>query len=126
MNGLKVEAGSKTLPVDEIARVCHEANKAYCRALGDYSQLPWLHAQEWQQTSAINGVKFNLENPDAPASASHDNWLKEKLAGGWRYGPVKDEQKKTHPCCVPYEELPLEQRRKDALFKAVVAALSGE
>jgi hypothetical protein len=29
----------------------------------------------------------------------------------------------THPCLVPYAQLPAEQQRKDALFQAVVAAL---
>ena len=28
----------------------------------------------------------------------------------------KDETRKTHPCLVPYEQLPEEQRRKDAIF----------
>lgn len=108
---------------EAIAKVCHEANRAYCAALGDGSQLPWEEAPEWQRLSAIAGVHFNLESPDAPASASHDSWLAEKRAQGWKYGPVKDVAKMEHPCFVPYEELPLAQQRKDHLFKAVVAAL---
>lgn len=106
-----------------IAMVCHEANRAYCQSIGDDSQVPWNDAPEWQKSSAVNGVKFNIENPDAPASSSHDNWLKEKLADGWKYGPVKDPSKKEHPCCVEYDALPDEQKRKDALLKNVVAAL---
>jgi hypothetical protein len=74
--------------------------------------------------SAIKGVEFTRTHPDAPASASHDSWLEEKRATGWRYGPVKDPEKKEHPCFVPYEQLPVEQRRKDHLFQAVVRALS--
>jgi hypothetical protein len=126
MSKLKDLAGTSKVPVEEIARVCHEANRAYCRSLGDITQLNWTMAPGWQRESAINGVKFNIANPDAPASASHDNWLKEKLENGWTYGPVKDADAKTHPCCVSYEELPVEQRRKDALFKAIVAALTAE
>jgi hypothetical protein len=109
---------------DEIARVCHEANRAYCAALGDMSQLPWEDAPDWQRTSAIKGVEFALANPSAPPSASHDSWLEEKRATGWKYGPVKDPEKKEHPCFRPYEELPAEQRRKDALFLAIVRALA--
>jgi hypothetical protein len=45
---------------------------------------------------------------------------------GWTYGQVKGAHAKTHPCCVPYEELPVEQRRKDALFKAIVASVTAE
>ena len=74
--------------------------------------------------SAINGVKFHQENPDAGPSHSHENWLKEKEADGWVYGSVKDETHKMHPCMVPYDELPGEQKLKDTLFIAVVRALS--
>ena len=109
-----------------IAQVCHEANREYCRTIGDYSQEHWDQAQEWQRESAISGVSFALENLDAPASAQHDAWLRHKEADGWVFGAVKDPSKKEHPCIVPYEQLPVEQRRKDALFKAVVAALSQE
>lgn len=108
----------------QIAQVCHEANTAYCRVIGDYSQKHWDEAEQWQRDSAIKGVEFAIANPDAPASAQHDAWLKDKNADGWVYGDVKDAAKKQHPCMVSYEQLPLEQRLKDSLFKAVVASLN--
>lgn len=108
-----------------IARVCHEANRAYCAGtLNDQTQVPWEICEEWQHTSAVAGVAFCRANPDAPPSANHDSWLAHKEADGWKYGEVKDAVAKTHPCCVPYEQLPKEQQVKDALFKAIVAVLS--
>lgn len=107
----------------DIARVCHEVNRAYCRALGDNSQPAWDDAPEWQRTSAINGVLFHSVNPDAGPDHSHNEWLAEKRATGWKFGPVKDAEKKEHPCFVPYEQLPVEQKVKDYLFGAVVRAL---
>jgi len=106
-----------------IAKVCHEANRAYCETLGDFSQPAWADAPDWQQTSAINGVQFHLDNPTAGDSASHDNWLAEKKAAGWKYGPVKNPEDKEHPCFVPFDQLPPEQQAKDSLFRAVVHAL---
>lgn len=114
----------KTLSILQIAIVCHEANRAYCQQLGDGSQARWASAPDWQQASAIEGVKFNVANPDAPPSASHESWLAEKQRDGWKYGPEKDPVLKEHPCFVAYEELPLTQQHKDHLFKAVVAALA--
>ena len=108
----------------QIARLCHEVNKAYCQLLDDDSQPNWDNAPDWQRDSAVAGVEFNLANPTAPASSSHDSWLAVKEADGWKYGEVKDAGKKEHPCYVPYEQLPKEQQVKDALFKAVVAAMS--
>ena len=111
------------LSVGEVARVAHEVNRAYCAALGDASQLQWEEAPEWQKKSAITGVKFNIDNKTAPPSAVHDSWLREKMADGWKYGPVKDVEKKEHPCCVEYHELPVEQKAKDFIFRAVVYEL---
>ncbi len=34
---------------ETIAKVCHEANRAYCQTIGDNSQLAWEQAEEWQQ-----------------------------------------------------------------------------
>ena len=108
----------------KIARVCHEVNRAYCQGLGDGSQPSWDTAPRWQIESVIEGVKFHLQNPLASPSASHEKWLAHKEAEGWRYGLIKDEDAKTHPCMVPFHELPVEQRAKDYLFRAVVHSVA--
>jgi hypothetical protein len=106
--------------IERAARAAHEANLHYCFAIGDDSQVPWDEAPEWQKDSACKGVVFILNNPLAPPSRSHDSWLEEKRATGWKYGPVKDVEKKEHPCFLPYDELPESQKAKDAIFGAVV------
>ncbi|WP_110930671.1 RyR domain-containing protein [Paenibacillus bouchesdurhonensis] len=104
---------------EQIARICHEVNRAYCSSIGDASQPNWEDALEWQKDSAVNGVEFHLNNDTTPEQ-SHENWMREKIASGWVYGPVKDPEKKEHPCMIPYDQLPKEQRTKDYLFKAIV------
>jgi len=106
-----------------IAQVAHEINRAYCASLGDVSQAAWSDAPEWQRQSAMAGVAMHIANPTATPADSHASWLAEKIAAGWIYGPVKDADKKEHPCCVPYDELPAEQKAKDYLFRAVVHQL---
>ena len=108
---------------EKIAQVAHETNRAYCEATGDFSQIPWDAAPDWQKESSIAGVKFQLDNPEAGPRVQHENWLRDKHADGWKYGKVKDLEKKEHPCCVSYGELPPEQKVKDALFVGVVRAL---
>lgn len=108
---------------EQIAKVCHEVNRALCLAFGDTSQQPWDDAADWQRDSAFKGVEFAIANPDAPTSAQHDAWSADKLADGWKFGPVKDAEKKEHPCLVPFDQLPPEQQAKDYLFKAVVSTL---
>jgi hypothetical protein len=109
---------------EQIARVAHEVNRAYCQALGDSSQAPWEEAPQWQRDSAISGVRFHIENPHAGPEASHEAWLQEKLVAGWKWGAVKDAEKKEHPCVMSYDALPVEQRAKDFLFRAVVHAIT--
>lgn len=109
--------------IADIAKVVHEMNRAYCMSIGDHSQPSWEDAPEWQKSSAINGVQFHLDNPSAGPSASHESWLKQKEEEGWKYGPVKNPEIKEHPCFVPYEQLPTEQKSKDYLFKQVIESL---
>ena len=110
--------------IEQIAILCHQTNKLYCEMLGDYSQKNWDGAEEWQKLSAINGVKTRLDNPNGLASCCHEAWLKEKIDSGWVYGPIKDSDKKEHPCCVSYNQLPIEQQIKDKLFISIVDATS--
>jgi|SRR6266853_628193 len=111
------------MTIKQIARVCHEANKAYCIEVGDLTQKSWEEAEEWQRESAIKGVEFKLENPDSSESAQHEAWLRDKISDGWKYGLIKDSEKKEHPCIVPYSDLPIEQRLKDRLFVTIVNTL---
>lgn len=112
------------MTIEKIASICHEANRAYCKAIGDDSQLPWDQAQQWQRDSAIHGVAYKIEYGATPEQ-QHEEWFADKVRAGWVYGRVKDAIAKTHPCMLPYSELPPEQKTKDALFCAVVSALSG-
>lgn len=110
--------------IESIARVCHEANRAWCIANGDDSQKHWEDAEQWQKDSAIEGVIFKMNHPGAGDSAQHDAWSKSKIADGWVYGEVKDAEKKTHPCLVDFDQLPEFQQKKDKLFGNIVEALS--
>ena len=114
----------RTKKVLAIAVVCHQANKAYCELVGqDSSQKDWMEAEAWQRDSAIAGVDFRLNNPDAGPDAQHNAWMKDKVDNGWVFGEVKDAENKQHPCIVDYDLLPEYQKKKDALFCAIVDAL---
>lgn len=114
-----------TMTNQEIARVCHEANRAYCQTQGDYTQVNWQDAPQWQRDSADLGVQHIRQHPDAPASSSHQSWLEQKLRDGWKYGPQKVPSLKEHPCMVPFDQLPESQQRKDRIFGAIVRACLG-
>lgn len=112
--------------IEFIAEMCHEVNRIWCILNNDFSQPTWKDAPDWQKTSAINGVKFHLSNPNSKPEDSHNNWLKEKYEQGWKYGVIKNPDLKEHPCCVPYLKLPIEQRVKDSFFISTIHNLTQE
>lgn len=105
-----------------IGRIAHEANRALCEFNGDVAQHAWDDAPQWQRDSIVAGVRFVALNPNAGDSASHEAWMRDKLAEGWKYGEVKDPEAKTHPCLLPFDELPAAQQFKDKLFRTIVLA----
>jgi len=108
---------------EEIAKVVHEANKAYCEAIDDHSQDVWEVTPENIKQSAMEGVEFLRENPDKTPKDMHDNWLAFKKKEGWKFGENKSVMRKTHPCMIDYKDLPEEQKVKDRLFINIVTVL---
>jgi len=112
-----------TFTPDHIAQVAHEANRALQRIAGDDNPSPpWDDAPLDQRDSAIAGILTALNG--ATPEEQHDAWAAHKRADGWVYGAVKDAEAKTHPCLVPYANLPPEQRVKDAVYIAIVRAMA--
>ena len=108
---------------EEIAKVAHQANKAYCEAMGDTSQVDWEAAPDWQKESVMEGVKLKVKHHMIAPAQCHNLWMQKKLEDGWTYGEVKDTEKKIHPSLKPYSELPVTERKKDSLFLAIVGTL---
>lgn len=107
-----------------IAHVAHEANRAWCEEMEDFSQPEWNDLSDEEKEEKLEAVEWRIINADAPIPAQHEQWMKEKQRNGWVYGEEKDVEAKTHPCLVDFAELPMEQKYKDHLFVGVVKALS--
>lgn len=82
----------------------------------------WWAAPKSQRESAIDGVRRALEG--ATPEELHAEWVQWRRERGWKYGAVKDEWGKTHPCMVNYDQLPPEQQIKDKLFLVIVRTLA--
>jgi hypothetical protein len=107
--------------IEKIAHVAHEANRALQIANGEDDISPtWGKAPDWQKDSAREGVRQALSGK--MPEELHESWSQQKIDDGWVYGEVKDGEKKTHPCLVPYDQLPESQRLKDYVFAGVVSA----
>lgn len=107
-----------------IAKAAHYANVLVCDVLNDGMEpLPWEATTEAHKNSLINGVAMVLSTPNPTPEQNHENWLKVKRSEGWIYGEKKNEETKEHPCLVPYNQLPANQRVKDLMFISVVKSL---
>ncbi|MBQ3291247.1 MAG: Ryanodine receptor Ryr [Mogibacterium sp.] len=54
-----------------------------------------------------------LELTELIAQNVHDVWAASRIKEGWKYGPVKDSEKKETPLLVPYEDLPESEKDYD-------------
>lgn len=43
----------------------------------------------------------------------HEVWSQGRIAEGWTYGEKRDDEKKTTPCLIPYDELPENEKDYD-------------
>ena len=119
-----------TMTNEQIAQVVHEANQAYCKAT---KQAPGFITGGWDEQSeqnkknlrsAVDATRADVFSGETVGPATqHGRWLEVKEADGWTLGPEKDEEKKEHPCMVPFDELPDVQKTKDRLFFAIVSEL---
>ena len=73
-----------------------------------YSPAPIITDDVQLPDSLIELIELLAEN-------SHENWARQRMAEGWRYGPVRDDVRKTHPCLVSYAELPESEKEYDRL-----------
>lgn len=54
-----------------------------------------------------------LELCELIAKNTHDVWAQSRIREGWVYGEMRDDEKKCHPCLVPYEQLPESEKDYD-------------
>lgn len=118
-----------TLSHEQVAMICHEAHRAFCAAMGDTTIDPWDKALDYQRQSAIAGIKAIAESDDIRRAIDperlHESWLENALRTGWRYGEVKDREKKTHPALLPWKALSDNEKAKSALFGQTAACMLG-
>lgn len=43
----------------------------------------------------------------------HEVWSQTRINDGWTYGPERNDAQKTHPCLVPYDDLPESEKEYD-------------
>ena len=60
-----------------------------------------------QLSEELNGLVESM------AKNVHEVWAQSRIEQGWTYGPERNDALKTHPCLVPYEDLPEVEKAYD-------------
>ena len=47
------------------------------------------------------------------AANVHEVWAATRISEGWKYGPIRKDEQKEHPCLVPYDHLPENEKEYD-------------
>jgi hypothetical protein len=114
----------KTLTARDLGRLQHALRREIGRMFGDGSVAPdWPDAPPWMHTSSERGALALLAQPDKTAREEHGRWMAEKIAGGWTYGPVRDDARRLHPSIVPFEQLSPGEQLKDIVTVALTREL---
>lgn len=81
---------------------------------------PWGEREEPFKQQFLDVVEM-MCGPERKSSPEelHDDWVRAYEAMGWRYGPERDREAKTHPDMVPFDELEQREQDKDAVFIAL-------
>lgn len=64
-------------------------------------------------TSQVELSDELLQLAERMAENVHDVWAATRIAQGWTYGPERHDAEKKHPCLIPYDELPEEEKVYD-------------
>jgi len=108
--------------LEQIALVCHEAFRAWCKTLGDTGNPPWEQVEGWRRTFTVDGVRRVLDGA-SPADI-HDLWVRYKTADGWTRGAQKTPEAKQTPNLVAYDQLHnSDEMKKSALFASTALTL---
>jgi len=67
-------------------------------------------------TTGIELPRELAELVELMARNNHELWASRRMAEGWTVGPRRDDEKRQHPCLVPYEELPESEKEYDRVL----------
>ena len=122
---MKLTEKAVLLPDEDVARIVHEACRAYQNVLADpYPIEPWDALDSWRRETVITQVK--MIRMGLSPEMIQDAWVRRIESSGWTWGITKDPMAMTHPGLVPWESLPPEDKKKVMLAFRIVYVLDFE
>ena len=110
------------METEELAKIIYEA----CRVEAEWSGrsiVPekYKDRDEKFRKQFIEIVNEYLSADQLPnPEEAHNSWVEAHRKMGWKYGEKRNQIEKTHPDIVPFEELPKDEKDKDAIFLIII------
>ena len=112
----EVERGNNNAPYvkpwADLPEDIREANRAQARHIAEKLNMIG-YAYDSGDTPFPSVDEFGKETTLLLAQNEHIRWMNERIAAGWVYGPVRDNDKKLQPLLVEWDELPDKEKQKD-------------
>jgi len=80
----------------------------------------WTNRDEAFQKQMTEYVESLRGKPLPTPEEAHNSWWRKYEEMGWKFGEVRDTEKKTHPDMIPFNDLPKDEQDKDEIFLALV------
>jgi hypothetical protein len=108
------------VPWSRLPETLRDANRGQAMDIGN--KLTTIDATLAPRVDADLEFSFDADEVDRLARMEHRRWTKERERNGWRFGPMRDDDRKLHPNMVDWQHLSEEAREKD---RDAVRALPG-
>jgi len=89
---------------DELAESTRDTNRAQAADVGTKLAAVGCRIQRWTDWTG-DGVTFDAGEVERMAELEHERWCRDQKAGGWTFGPVRDDQRKVTPFLAPWDQL---------------------
>jgi len=102
-------------PWDRLAPPLREANRAQAEDIG--RKLADVHCAISPRLSRDGDAVLSVADLELLARQEHERWCTEQERNGWRFDPVRSDERKLHPALRPWHALPehFRQRCHDAV-----------
>jgi hypothetical protein len=103
-------------PFTKLTEDIKEDNRAAARRIPEVLGLVGLYVvpNNFHNKDSDADIRRILEeNIELLAEAEHEGWMRHKFKNGWRYDVKRDDEKRLHPCLIPYGDQSPEDIEKD-------------
>jgi RyR domain len=119
------ESAAALRPWDDLPQNLRDANRAAAE------HAPLMLAAIGRALAPIasgaDAAPLSSDEMEVLTKIEHRRWIAERIAHGWRYGPMRDDRQMLHPDMVPYESLSNAAKEKDRnAVRVLLSALEAQ